>query len=935
MRRFLTVLLLAAGPLPYAATAAETQVSQPALLQVPRLDYTKRVLANGTKLYAIRDTSAATVSINIWYDVGQRDDPPGRSGFAHLFEHLMFKTTRNLPGGVTEAVTEIGGSTNASTLFDYTDYYMTVPANQLEAMLWIEGERLRNLVVDEKRLDSERNVVKEELQQRILSQPYGRILYMLLPAFTFDGHPYARPIGGTAADLDQAALADVRAFHQAYYQPHNAVFVVSGNFDTDKLDAFADRYIGSIARSGSPIPRDAAKGRPITARSIDAYAPGVPLPALAFAWRAPFANDPDAAGIDLIEAILTRGAASRLRRTLIDDKGLASAITSYNLPARDGHAFSLIVTLANDRKLGDAETALAAEIAHLRDAPLAPAELDAVKNGMFGDALSRRETARGRAYELGGGAILADNPHLADERLAAIRAMTPADVQRIARTWLDDAKQVTLRYRDESERPAGYVGDKAPDLSALGPSVPPASVPPVTIASEAEREAIPAPAAVIRTTPPQIADRRLPNGLRVITAKSSDVPLVSLKLVIDGGDAVDPAGQSGRGDIAAALALKGAGGRSADEIASNMAALGGTITASSDTDATTFTVNVPAANADAAARILADIALRPEFPADAIDGIRSQQISNIAVSTKQPIALVVRMLPTIMFGDVPYGAVPTAESLRTIERDSIVAAQQGDWHPQGATLIISGGLATDAGYRIAEKIFGHWPAASAEPAPRPRAGRPATPRIIAIDMPGAAQTAVVAALPTIGRGDEAWLALRIANARLGGGFQGWLTQEIRAKRGLTYSAGSLFDLRRDATILMTATQTKNEAAVEVAGLMMDQIARFAREPMDSARIGERAAFLANGVSNQTERAAGLAGYLGALVATDAPLSILQAEQSTASLPSPDNIAATVAQYLRADRATLIVAGDAKQWIGALRERYPTVELIDAEGRPLP
>ena len=186
-----------------------------------------------------------------------------------------------------------------------------------------------------------------------------------------------------------------------------------------------------------------------------------------------------------------------------------------------------------------------------------------------------------------------------------------------------------------------------------------------------------------------------------------------------------------------------------------------------------------------------------------------------------------------------------------------------------------------------------------------------------------------------GREGKDWLALRLANARLGGGFQGWLTQEIRAKRGLSYSAGSLFDLRRDAALLMGATQTKNESAVEVAGIMLDQIVRLDREPMDAARIAERAAFLANGLSNQTERAGGLANYLAALIATDAPLDLLAAEQSVQSLPAPGNVAAAVARHIRAERATLIVAGDAKQWIGALRERFPAVERIDADGKPLP
>jgi zinc protease len=934
MRRLFTVLLLAASPLPFASVAAaESEAAAPSLLDVPRLDFTKRVLANGATLYAIRDTGTATVSVNIWYDVGQRDDPPARGGFAHLFEHLMFKTTRNLPGGVLEAVNAMGGNANASTLFDYTDYYITVPANQLEGMLWLEGERLRNLVIDEKSFHSERDVVKEELRQRVLSQPYGRILYTLLPAFAFDGHPYARPIGGTIADLDQARLADVQAFHEAYYRPDNAVFVVSGNFDPGQLDAWADRYIGSVPRPDRAIPRDTAKGRPVAARTIDAYAPNVPLPAVAFAWRAPFAADANAAGIDLIEAVLTRGAASRLRRYLVDEKGVASAVTSYNLPARDGHAFALVVTLAKGHEIADAEAALAAEIARLRDTPLPPAELDAVKNGLFGDALARRETARGRAYELGGGAALTGDPSLADARLDAIRRMTSADLQRVAKNWLDDNKRVTLRYRDESLRPAGYGGDSTPDVSKMGPTVPPASQPPVVIASEGSREARPGPAEALPSAAPVLTERRLSNGLRVFIAQSSKVPLASVRLVIDGGDAADPAGQAGRGDIAAALALKGAGGRSADRIAGDIAALGGTIGASSDADATVFSVNAPAANIEAAARILADVAMRPDFPADALETVRGQQVSAIAVAAKQPMQTAMRALPAAIFGKTAYGAVPTAASLGAVTQGGITDAQRETWGPKAATLIVTGALSPEAAIALAERSFGAWKGAMT-PASKPRGTVSVKPRVIAVDMPGVAQAAVIAALPTAGRRDADWPSLRIANAALGGGFQGWLTQEIRVKRGLTYGAGSLLDSRRDAAYLMAVTQTKTASANEVVALILDQIGRFGREPVDAARAGERSVFLANGLSGQTERAAGLADYLATLVASGAPLETLSAELSSATPPSPDSIAAAVAAHLRADQATIVVAGDSKQWIGALRERFPALELIDIDGKPL-
>jgi len=934
MRRFLTALILAACPLPLtSATAADSDAATPILLEVPRLEFTKRVLANGATLYAIRDTGTPTVSVNSWYNVGQRDDPPGRGGFAHLFEHLMFKKTRHLPGGVLEAVAAMGGTTNASTLFDYTDYYVTAPANELEGMLWLEGERLRNLVVDEKSFRSERDVVKEELRQRVLSQPYGRILYTLIPAFAFDGHPYARPIGGTIADLDQASLADVQAFHETYYRPDNAVLVVSGNFDPGRLDAWADRYIGSVPRPDRAIPRDTAKGSPIAARTIDAYAPNVPLAAVAYAWRAPFAADPDAAGIDVIEAVLTRGAASRLRRHLVDEKGVASAISSYNLPARDGHAFALVVTASKGRDLAEVETALAAEIARLRDMPLTRAELDTVKNGLFGDALTRRETARGRASELGGGAVLTGNPGLSDVRLGAVHAMSAADIQRIANKWLSDRERLTLRYRDESLRPAGYSGDTAPDVSKMGPVLAVASRPAASIASETEREVRPGPAQALPTPPPALTDTRLANGLRVVVAQSSNVPVASVRLVIDGGDAADPAGEAGRGDMAATLALKGAAGRSAERIASDVAALGGTIGASSEADATIFAIDAPAANMDAAARILADVAIRPNFPADALEAVRTQQVSAVAVAAKQPMQTAMRALPGAIFGKTPYGAVPTTASLAAVTRSGIAAARREYWKPSAATLVITGALSPAEGIALAERSFGAW-AGNTTPADAPRGTVSATPRIVAIDMPGAAQAAVIVALPAAGRRNADWASLRLANAVLGGGSQGWLTQEIRVKRGLAYGAGSLLDSRRDAAYLMAVTQTKNVSADEVIGLILEQVDRLGREPVDAARAGERSVFLANGLWGQTERAAGLANYLATLIAGGAPLGALAAELNS-SPPPLDRIAETIERRLRTDNATIVIAGDASQWIEPLRARFGSVERVDVEGNPLP
>jgi zinc protease len=919
--RIAAIILLAAASGP--ALAGRTVATAPApAISVPPIGFTERTLPNGLRLVASRDPKAASAAVYVFYDVGQRDDPVQRGGFAHLFEHLMFKTTRNLPQGAQSYMTSIGVRANASTLWDFTIYNMSGPADQLERMLWLEGERMRNLVIDEPAYVSERNVVKEELRQRIFAQPYGRILYTLIPGFAFTTHPYARPIGGTAADLDRADLAEVRAFHEAYYRPDNAVVVVVGNFDPATLGRWADRHLGSIPRPTAAIPRDTRDEAPrTTPLEIDAYAPNVPLPALVFAWRAPAARDPDRSALALIEALLTSGPASRLNRDLVSEKRLASSITSYNLPARDGYSFALVVTLADGVKLPAAQAALEAEVAALRDTPIAQAELDRVRNAMFGGTLAGRETVDGRAYALGEAAILTGSAGSDDATIAAIRAMTPADLQRAAQRLLPADRRLAIRYQNESARPAGYVGDRSANaVDMMGTVVPAAQRAPVTIAADTDRAAPPpAGTATARAVPP-ILDGRLPNGLRLVTARSTELPLTTLELVIPGGDAADPADRAGLADVAAALALRGTG------LTDALNGLGASLVATAQPDATTLRLSAPTANIDAAGRLLADAVLRPAVEPAELEGERKKQLAALQVMRKQPMQTGLRTLQQVTFAGTPYAALATSQSLGAITLDDVRAARSS-WRPAGATLIVTGSLGSAEAEALASRLFGDWRGAATTPR-RAALAAASAPRIVAVDLPGSGQTAVLAGYRLPPRSDASFRAVELASAVVGGGSQAWLAQEIRQKRGLSYGAGSEIMMRAQAGLLLAASQTKNESATEVVDLIQAQFARLGSEVPPPERLDERIRFLANNRSTQSERTAAFADYLAALVMTDTPLAVAKNELSGPIAVAGDGLGQATAMLAPAN-ANIVVVGDSKIWIDALRARYPAVELVEA------
>jgi zinc protease len=392
----------AAFALAACATSSAPQAGGSGALEVAPLQYTMRTLDNGLRVYAMRDPNTANVSVQVWYDVGSVDDPVGRSGFAHLFEHIMFKSTRNMPAEFFDRLTEdVGGFNNASTYDDFTNYYEVVPANHLERILWAEADRMSTLVVNEETFDSERDVVKEELRQRILASPYGRLFGLYIAQANFSVHPYGRPGIGSIEDLDAATVDDVRAFHATYYRPDNAVLVVAGNFDAAQLNAWVDEYFGDIAQPDRAIPRDYPT-EPIRMqqREYTVRAPNVPLPAVMVSYPQPESTDPDLAALTVLDAILATGESSRLYQSMVYDEQIAAQVFTNLEATQDPGAYSLFAILSGDQSADAGLASLGAQIARARDTLVTQAELDEAKNEIVTSTIQGRATASGRAYEL-------------------------------------------------------------------------------------------------------------------------------------------------------------------------------------------------------------------------------------------------------------------------------------------------------------------------------------------------------------------------------------------------------------------------------------------------------------------------------------------------------------------------------------------------------
>ena len=434
---------------------ASLQLNGFAQTRMPQIKFTDRTLANGLRVLAAPDRSSPTVAIQVWYHVGSKDDPPNRSGFAHLFEHIMFKSTKNMKSEMMDRLTEdVGGFNNAFTNDDVTVYFEVVPSNYLETLIWAEADRLSGLNVDDANFKSERDVVKEEYRQSVLAPPYGRFEY-LLQQKSFLEHPYKRPTIGSIEDLDAASLKDVQDFHSTFYRPDNATLVVVGDFDSKQLDAWVDKYFAPIEKPSRPLPRVQVKEPPRKSETRLTDYGSNDLPAVGLTYLTPRQADADSDALRVADVILSGGESSRLYHSLVYTQQLAAEVNSSAELREDASLFVLTAVLSEGKKVEDVEKAMLVEIKKLQDEQVSAAELDKAKNQIITNQLRQRETSNGKALALGEAAVLLGDVARVNTDLERLQAVTAADIQRVMKKYFSDTNRLVLYYLPEASKKSG------------------------------------------------------------------------------------------------------------------------------------------------------------------------------------------------------------------------------------------------------------------------------------------------------------------------------------------------------------------------------------------------------------------------------------------------------------------------------------------------
>lgn len=437
-----------------ALTASPAPAAEALKVTPPKLEVKEHQLANGLRVLLHEDHSVPVANVQIWYHVGSKDERKGRSGFAHLFEHIMFKGSANVaPEEHKNFLSSIGGRYNAGTDFDSTSYYQTIPSNYLERILWMEADRMRSLDVSEENFKSEREVVKEERRQRIENPPFGRLLPVVLDK-TYTTHPYRILPIGSMEDLDAATLQDVRDFHSVYYVPNNATMVISGDVDPAQTMRWVEKYFGSIPK-GKPVPRETPKEPAQTAerRAVDYHA-NTPLPTSVITYHIPEAGHADTYPLQVAGNILSAGESSRLYKRMVYDKQIAVAAGGQAIVLDDPGVFFFFSILNGGQKAEDGEKELLAEIDRLRSEPVSAEELAKSKNQLIAGLVFGRQTVQEKGSAIAYANAVMGDVSLVNRELAEYQKVTAEDVQRVARKYFNPENRTVVYMLPEAMRPA-------------------------------------------------------------------------------------------------------------------------------------------------------------------------------------------------------------------------------------------------------------------------------------------------------------------------------------------------------------------------------------------------------------------------------------------------------------------------------------------------
>ena len=917
--------------------AASAQGAPAAAHKLPEIRYVKYTLPNGLTVLTHEDHRLPLVAVDLWYHVGPLNERPGRTGFAHLFEHMMFEGSEHVGQKMHIKDVQSAGATdvNGTTDFDRTNYFETMPSNQLELALWLESDRMGFLMegLNRELLINQKDVVRNELRQGE-GRPYfvaeEQVFHMLFRK----GHPYYGVVIGSHADIESARISDVRDFHQQYYTPNNASIAIAGDFDPVKLKALLTKYFGPIPR-GPAVPRVTAVTPPITEQRRATITDTVHLPQLRVAWLTPAAFTPDSYSVDSAAFALGGGKASRLDEALVYKSQTAQNASCYSDPLKLTGITECTITAKPGVKLEDLEATFWSELAKLQqDGPTAD-EVASAKALDLTDKITGLE-------RLGGFGGIADSldrynqytgdPDFLPKDVAMTEAVTQASV-----------KAAAVKYLSKDHAVAVYCvpGKKVLDDVPRSPADTDADVKlvnPYTAEFEASQDwrknkPEPGPPPALHLPAPQ--EFTLANGLKVYLVEEHALPVLSAEVVSRAGSADDPAEKSGLATLTSEVMSDGTATRDLTQLAIDEERIGTNVETGAGMESGTESMDVLTSHLAEGMNLLADVAEHPGFRAEDVERRRKQRLVRIAQETDNVQSMAMRVGPKLVFGDEPYGrsGAGTTESVGAIAQADLSAFYAAHYGPHDSALILAGDVTHAQAESLAREYFGKWNDKTEAAQAIPAAPAPQPTHVVIVDKPGAPQTALEAfgiGVPANSPDDE---VLTVMNYTLGGSFASRINMNLREVHGYTYGASSRFMGYLDGGIFAAGGLVRTDVTGPAAKELMSEIRNFPAKPSSAEELAEAKEASVRSLPGHFETTSAIVRATDSIFLFSRPLDYYTKLPAKYLAVSEADVARVAQQDLHPDELVIVAAGDRAKIEPALKDAgLGPVEVRDINGK---
>jgi zinc protease len=904
---------------PAAPTAAQRGEQ---LAPLPPIDipFTKFTLSNGLTLIVHEDHKAPIVAVNIWYHVGSKNEPVARSGFAHLFEHLMFNGSENYNTDFFKA-TELLGATdqNGTTNEDRTNYFQNVPTSALDSILWLESDRMGHLVgaIDQARLDEQRGVVQNEKRSGE-NQPYGRVWDVITEATYPSDHPYGHTVIGSMDDLNAADLDTVKAWFRDYYGAANATIVLAGDITPEEAKAKVEQYFGDIP-PGPPVTHANRMIAPMVGHSSETMFDRVGQPRLYKLWNTPEAGSAEGDYLGLLGQVLSSGRNSRLYKRLVFDDQVAVSVQAVQNGSEIGGQFLVIVTAKPGQDLGRIEAIVDEEMARLlRDGPTAD-ELERARTVQGASLIRGAERIGGfggKSDLLAESQVFHGDPNAWKTSYERVLAARPADLTAAGRTWLSDGSYAlsVLPFPDYAAAATGV------DRSH---GVPPAGA---------------VPAADF----PAIQHATLSNGLKVILASRDGVPTVAMNLIVNAGSSTDGTDKAGVASLTPSVMTNGTDDLNALQISDRLQLLGASIGGGSAVDYTSVSLNALKPRLEPSLALYADIIEHPAFRQEDFTRAQAQQVAGIQQANRNPGTIANKVLAANVFGpNSPYGR-PTTGTETTV--GALTPADTKTYHdtwfrPDNATLVVVGDITLAELQPQLERAFAGWRAPSSPLPAKPEssvAAAPAQPQVFLVNRPGP-QSIITAGRLTAPFDASSEPVQDTFNAALGGNFTSRINMNLREDKHWSYGAGSGVRSANGPRLFVATAAVQSDKTAESAAEVRRELSEVtAGRPMTAAELDSTKANLIQGMAGEWETNAAVMGDLTQMVVFGKPETYYDGYADGVRATTPTSAAAAAQRVVGSGPTTWVIVGDVAQ----MRDKVEALNLgqvhaVDANGVPVP